>query len=282
MFCFGYGSDHNAALLRDISDATESGSYYHVKDDSDVGSAFGDAMGGLLSVLAQSAVLTIRPENEATITKIHHDRTVSRDNGIYTVNVGDFFAEEERDVLIEVTLVPNTSGSMDPIPHLSVSLAFTDVIVKKPVQSSTLVCSIARPQGAEISMDDTHVAAQWMRVLAVDAMETATKFADGNNLVRAREHLDFALSQVNCASQSVRSLEMVRQLQADLESSKTSLASMQTYQETGSKYLQFKSQTHQRQRCSEAPNQPGVSYQDQCYGTSSKRAMAAKLKTLKK
>jgi hypothetical protein len=53
MLCFGYGSDHNAAILRDIASATETGSYYYVKDDRDVGSAFGDAMGGILSVVAQ-------------------------------------------------------------------------------------------------------------------------------------------------------------------------------------------------------------------------------------
>ena len=131
-------------------------------------------------------------------------------------------------------------------------------------------------------MDDTHVAAQWLRVLTAEEMEAATKYADQNDLVRARERLDFALGKIGSANESVRGLEMVRQLQADLETSKAGLVSQQNYEATGSKFLQFKSQTHHRQRCSEAPDQPGVTYKDQCYGTSSKRVMAAKLKTLKK
>jgi hypothetical protein len=281
MFCFGYGSDHNAALLRDISDATQSGSYYHVKDDSDVGSAFGDAMGGLLSVLAQSAVLRIQAASGVTINKVYHKRVQQRENGVYTVNVGDFFAEEERDVLVEVSLAQNASGDATPIPHLSVSLAYTDVLAKKPVKAGALTCSIVRPAGVEVSADDEHVAAQWLRVVAAREMEAATTYADQNDLVRARERIQFAEDQIFAAPTNVQGKEMVRQLRADLQTAKDGLASRQQYRESGSHYLQFKSQTHSAQRCSEVPGS-APTYKNQCYATSTKTAMASKFTLPKK
>jgi len=281
MFCFGYGSDHNAALLRDISDATQSGSYYHVKDDSDVGSAFGDAMGGLLSVLAQSAVLTFQAASGVTIKEVHHKRVQKRENGVYTVNVGDFFAEEERDVLVEVSLAQNASGDAKPIPHLSVSLAYTDVVAKKPEKSVDLTCSIVRPTGVEISADSEHVAAQWLRVVAAREMEAATAYADQNDLVRARERIQFATDQILAASNNIQEKEMVRQLRADLQTARDGLASRQHYRESGSHYIQFKSQTHAAQRCSEVPGS-APTYQNQCYSTSTKTFMASKFALSKK
>lgn len=80
IFCFGYGTDHNSALLRGITDAAETGSYYFVKDDCDVGSAFGSAMGGILSIVAQSAVLTFAAcdVKGVEIKLVHHDSAISK------------------------------------------------------------------------------------------------------------------------------------------------------------------------------------------------------------
>jgi hypothetical protein len=64
--CFGYGSDHDSNILQMIADATPGGTYYFVDSDSNVKSAFGDAMGGVLSVVAQSAVVTISVPLTAT------------------------------------------------------------------------------------------------------------------------------------------------------------------------------------------------------------------------
>ena len=65
-------------------------------------------MGGILSVVAQSAVLTIQVPQEALgveIKEVHHERAIQRDSRSSIVNVGDFYLEESRGVIIEVTLV---------------------------------------------------------------------------------------------------------------------------------------------------------------------------------
>jgi len=258
MFCFGYGSDHNADMLRDISDATESGSYYHVEQDSDVGSAFGDAMGGILSVVAQSAVLTIHVPEEAhgvEIKEVYHERVIKRENGSYTVNVGDFYAEESRDVLIEVTLVHPAEGeatSDGPLPHLSVSLDYTDILQKKPAQTVSLTCSISRPTGNEVSQEDTHVAAQWLRVVATRAMKAAAQFGNQNDLAQARSSLQAAKDQIAAAHIEVRNDFMVMVLLEDLTQAMNGLQSSQEYRERGTHFLSHKRQAYTTQRCNES------------------------------
>jgi hypothetical protein len=60
LFCFGYGTQHNSGTLRIMADASPGGAYYFVENDEDLSTAFGDALGGLLSVVAQSACIAQR------------------------------------------------------------------------------------------------------------------------------------------------------------------------------------------------------------------------------
>jgi hypothetical protein len=130
MDCFGYGADHSATLLSELATAA-SGSYYFVENDSSVGTAFGDALGGVLSVLAQNVVLNIKvaPEGAplgAEIVSVLHKGALERENGAYSVvTVGDLFAEETRDVLFEVKLANPSTVSLAPVPHVIVSMAYT-------------------------------------------------------------------------------------------------------------------------------------------------------------
>jgi len=109
LHCFGYGSDHDSRMLQAISDATPGGTYYFVENDSNILTAFGDALGGVLSVVAQNAVLDISVPEESmelgvSIVRVHHKNVVSRQDGSFSISLGDFYAEESRDVVFEVEL----------------------------------------------------------------------------------------------------------------------------------------------------------------------------------
>jgi Ca-activated chloride channel family protein len=111
LICFGYGADHNSNMLASITQETSGGAYYYIEQgsDSNVASAFGQAMGGVLSIVAQSAVLSISlpsfaKEKGIEIVQVYHDDVIDRGGGVYTVNIGDFYADETRDVIFEVCL----------------------------------------------------------------------------------------------------------------------------------------------------------------------------------
>eukprot|EP00986_Skeletonema_menzelii_P015159 scaffold11171_cov139-Skeletonema_menzelii.AAC.2 len=75
---FGYGPEPDQKLLLDMAKTTSGGSFYPVKDNSHVFSAFGDAVGGILSVVAHDVSLSISVPVEAArcgseIIAVHHE-----------------------------------------------------------------------------------------------------------------------------------------------------------------------------------------------------------------
>jgi len=272
---FGYGRDHNAKILGAISQITQGGSYYFVETDSDVASAFGDCLGGILSVVAQNAVLTISVPPEAAmlgvkVVKIHHDTPSVDTNGNFKVSLGDFYSEESRDVVFEVTCA-TASRSESPIVHASCSIDFVDVIQKRIATGSPALASIARPPGSEISEPNAHVVTQWLRISAADAMKRADSLLQqGHPLSSARVVIQTCLDEI-AKEDSVRSEPLVAQLVSDLKESLEGLADQHTYRSGGEMKMQTRIFSHSAQRCYESSAQA-----DNFYCTLSKKKRSLK------
>jgi Mg-chelatase subunit ChlD len=276
MHCFGYGTNHNAPLLREIASAA-SGSYYFVENDINVGSAFGDCLGGILSVVAQNAVVTIKPCAEASalgmeIVKVHHDHSIERENGSHTVTVGDFYAEESRDVIVTVKLATPKTPSPTGIPHLSVSLAYTDTLQKRPKQTGPVLCSISRPAGSELSDVDTHVAAQWLRIFATQEMAAADAMAQNQDLIGARARIQNVQEKIQFAPADVQSDDMVQELNRGMNLVSTGLGSEQAYTTMGSKHMSHGMRMYQTQRA--AASAPSAAQAQSYYSSKSKKQFA--------
>jgi len=288
MHTFGYGSDHRSELLGKLASVTPGGSYYFVEDDSAVGAAFGDALGGVLSVVAQGITLTIQPPlstgaPEDTILKVHHDQAIQRGSGSYTVHFNDMYAEETRDVLFEVKLLKPADGdngeqrssSIPVVNHANVTLSYTDTVRKVPVESDPVECLVACPVGSEVGDADPYVKKQWLRLCAVREMKTAQEKARRGNLASARGAL---LNWQRMAKQECEDNEdlledaMVMQLRSDMDDLTAGLSSEREYKFSASKKMTNLSNQHYRQRCSAssvaAPN---------VYRSKKKTAMAMKL-----
>jgi VWA / Hh protein intein-like len=205
--------------------------------------------------VAQSATLTLRvPPNAARVTvlKVQHDRALKREDDSYTVHVGDFYAEESRDVLINVTLADNDTKTAEPIPHLMVSLSYTDILEKKPVEIGPLICSIARPPGLEVAQANAYVHSQWLRVLATQEMQAADEYAQQNEFALSRQCIEAVSAEIAQSPASVLCMPMVIQLQADLDSARLGLASEEEYSAGGAHFMASKSQSYKHQRCNES------------------------------
>jgi hypothetical protein len=254
-----------------------------------VSSAFGDALGGLVSIVAQSAVVTLHPPSkDIKILCVHHERAIRREDSTnlsdasYSVSLGDFYAEEVRDVLIEVTL----AGAQDPdgdnpsslaVPHLWASLAYTDILTNMPARSPNhVVCMIERPANDQLSMDVNYVAKQWIRVLASKEMEVAEGLAKIGQLDEAKRHLQGVLNSIAQAELDVQTDDMVNQLSSDLNMSMNGFSSMTAYEAVGSKNITRHRQTYTSQRMSQADSQTTSPYR-----TSNKLQMAQKFCDLK-
>jgi len=277
--CFGYGTDHDHEMLGDISKATEGGSYCFVDKDSDVSSAFGDALGGVLSVVAQNTFVRIKVPLEASelgvsILHVKHDKAEKQPDGSYKIAIGDFYAEESRDIIVETSLA--RKGLAVNVPHMTVSLSYLDTVNKKLETSSDVIGSIARPDGNEVSKTNSHVALQCIRVRTTEVITETEALAESGQLAKARSSIGAYINnlQQEAAQMEETTNPLIVQFQSELHTILSGLSSRAEYNATGAKYMHSRFQTHTMQRCTEASADSVNAYR-----SSKKAAMASKMKS---
>jgi hypothetical protein len=297
--------DHDREMLGDISKATQGGTYYFVDKDSDVSSAFGDALGGVLSVVAQNTTIHIKVPPEASdlgvsIKSVKHDKAVKQMDGSFHVPIGDFYAEESRDVIVETTLArrmqvdaasfeskkkddDNDDDDHRPIPHIVVNVVYLDTIQKKLARSPDIVGCISRPSNNNINSEyvsktNGHVALQCIRIKTTQILnETAKSMSESGDLSKARSNIHEFIKQLQQEAQQLEltSSPLIVQLINELNTALSGLVSHAEYQSAGAKYIQTRCDQHSLQRCSEA-NEEAVNI----YRSSKKIEMAMRMKSL--
>jgi len=113
---FGYGSDHDSAMLKSISDPPNceaKGVYFFVQTRDDIADAFSDCLGGLLSVVGQNIAVTVEPLNGVQILRCLTKYPVSKDGNVTTIKLGDIQSEEERDILVCLKLEEGTEQQQE-------------------------------------------------------------------------------------------------------------------------------------------------------------------------
>lgn len=68
IFTFGFGSDHDADLLRGLAQVGK-GMYYYLESTESIPSSFADCLGGLQSVVAQNVHLTVNATDGAKVLR---------------------------------------------------------------------------------------------------------------------------------------------------------------------------------------------------------------------
>jgi von Willebrand factor type A domain len=278
--CFGYGNDHDAALLQAMAE-TSLGGYYYVEKQADVGGAFGDALGGIMSVVAQKVVLHIQvPNHEGfseagrfpgiEIVKVHGadmnkaevavDSIQRHDDGSYSVTLGDMYAEESRDVVVEVRLANPIEEAVPvdgatPIPHVQFSVSYVDTIRCIPMIAGPVVGHVARPVGAAdaiLSVDAPYIESQLLRVFAAMQIATADEHAAMGNLKEAREAMGAIHTSIDDLSAEAQQSEMVLWIAEEVKTTTESgLSSAEQYRTTGSRSLKHRHGGMKHQRCHE-------------------------------
>lgn len=272
---FGYGADHQADLLRRISEASDTpGSYYFVEEKDDVSSAFGDCLGGLLSVVAQNIRLTIEGCDGTTV-EVAHDKGVRQSATKWTVDLGDIFAEEVKDIVIPVLGLDATS--LGDSAEVTVSLSYVDVLNSRPHTEPPQAIATSLPPGSEVSDRNPYVVLQHLRVSVVAALKSSTAAAQAKDVSRARAVIDEALLFLTEATSGLELSPADRQVvdtyRQDLQDVLPTLRTYSEYERYGSKLMSLKGQSHSMQRCNASAETEYNPYRGHA-----KMAMARKMK----
>ena len=101
---FGFGTDHDPELLGKIAEGC-GGAYYYIESQEQVPVVFGEVLGGLLSMSSQNIEVTITPSAGARLKKLNTNfKQEQLPNGSIRVMVGDMFADERKDLVLEAEI----------------------------------------------------------------------------------------------------------------------------------------------------------------------------------
>ncbi|XP_004295466.1 PREDICTED: uncharacterized protein LOC101293571 [Fragaria vesca subsp. vesca] len=167
---FGFGNDHDANIMHAISDAS-GGTFSYIESVGMIQDSFALCIGGLLSVVAQELRLTVRSASCAvkivSILSGRHVSQISDEGRQGDVDIGNIYAEEEKQFLVYLSVLP--SASHVKMPLLDVTCVYKNLASNELMQ--------------EVSLE---VDRQRNRVLVAEAIGEAKGLAEMGNMEGAR------------------------------------------------------------------------------------------------
>jgi len=252
IFTFGYGHDHNENVLRSLAEGSH-GLCYFVEQPDHIPSAFADCLGGLVSVVCQNATLELKATGgrraTAKIEKMLCDTTykvATQADGVTVLQLGDLYADDEKDVLFKVRLAALPAPKAEPQPVIESVLKYYAVAAKR-FEEVRVTLQLARPEqpppdaAVHLGLDE-----QRNRLEAAEAMEQASALADRGERKAGEALLHEAAAKVGASPSSREPLS--RALQGDLQRLALYYEDDRTYHTTGSKRSKASALSHRQQR----------------------------------
>eukprot|EP00029_Vermamoeba_vermiformis_P002675 TRINITY_DN1304_c0_g1_i1.p1 TRINITY_DN1304_c0_g1~~TRINITY_DN1304_c0_g1_i1.p1 ORF type:complete len:554 (+),score=136.71 TRINITY_DN1304_c0_g1_i1:55-1662(+) len=242
---FGFGSDHDANMLKAIAD-TANGVYFFVENQDMIPDAFADCLGGLLSVVGQNIDVAFEATNGVTIKKLKTKFKVTEKvaGKSYTVTVGDIQSEEEKDLLCEISLSKSDSD-VDAQEIVKVKLSYFNVITSQQEEAATTI-SVKRSASDSDRKPNYSIDKQKNRILAADTLQEAKVLGDKSQLDAAREVINKTVQIIKSSISADDSY--CKGLVTDLEEALKGLRSHQEYSSYGNQTISGYTSAHYQQR----------------------------------
>ncbi|KAI6685809.1 hypothetical protein NL676_031722 [Syzygium grande] len=247
---FGFGTDHDAAMMHSIAEAS-GGTFSFIEAEDVIQDAFAQCIGGLLSVVVQELqvkVDCVDPRLQfSSIKSGSYRSTLSSDKRAGSVDVGDLYAEEERDFLVTIRIPVDESGH--ELSLLKVNCVYRDPITKEFVSmEEASEVKIQRPETAEPLVVSMEVDRQLNRLRAAEAMAEARAAAERGDMAAAvsiLENCRRVLSETVSARADDR---LCTSLCAELKEMQERMANRRVYEASGRAYVLSGLSSHSWQR----------------------------------
>ncbi|XP_057526837.1 E3 ubiquitin-protein ligase WAV3 [Amaranthus tricolor] len=278
---FGFGADHDSFSMHSISEGS-GGTFSFIEAEGVIQDAFAQCMGGLLSVVVQELKLELECVHPhlrfGSIKAGSYQTRLYDDARMGLVNVGDLYAEEERDFLVMMN-VPRAQASVDEMPLLKVSCTYKDPITKEMATSGGVeVLKINRPEKIENVEVSVEVDKQRNRLKAADAMSEARSAAEHGDLSRAVSILETCRETL---SKSVSAQDpLCVALINELKEMQDRMSSRQVYEASGRAYVLSGLSSHSWQRATARGDTTSSTNLSQAYQTSFMADMISRSQTM--
>lgn len=249
---FGFGSDHDASLMHSVSE-TSGGTFSFIESESVIQDALAQCVGGLLSVAVQELRLEIDSfSSDVRLSSIKagsYPSLVGGDGRSGRVEIGDLYADEERDFLMSINIPAQRSGEETEL--LKMRCVYKDLLTKEVVTLQSHVLKIQRPDTVgqeEAVVVSIEVDRQRNRFLAAEAMVKARALAEGEDLAAAVNVIQ-EFRQVLAETVSAKSNDgFCVALDREMKEMQERMASRHVYEVSGRAYILSGLSSHSWQR----------------------------------
>lgn len=281
---FGFGTDHDAASMHSISE-TSGGTFSFIESEETIQDAFAQCMGGLLSVVVQELEVGVECVHSGLglvgIKAGSYQTRIMPDIRVGFVDMGDLYAEEERDFLVTVS-VPEGDSSPDQMSLLKVNYSYKDPITKAVLTSEEAArVNVNRPAAIvgqlEVSME---VDRQRNRLRAAEAMSESRAAAERGDLAGAVSILDKCHVALSESVSSQAGDRLCAALGAELKEMQERMVNRQVYEASGRAYVLSGLSSHSWQRATARGNSTDSTSLVQAYQTSSMLDMVTRSQTM--
>ncbi|XP_057979106.1 E3 ubiquitin-protein ligase WAV3-like [Malania oleifera] len=246
---FGFGADHDASSMHSISE-TSGGTFSFIETEAVIQDAFAQCIGGLLSVVVQEmqvGIECVHPSVRLGLLKAgSYPSRVMVDGRTGFIDVGDMYAEEERDFLVSVN-VP-TESSSNETSLLKVRCVYKDPLTKETVTVESEEVRIERTEVAGQDVLSLEVDRQRNRIRAAEAMAQARAAAEQGDLTGAISILESCRKLLSETLSAKSQDRLCVALDAELKEMQERMASRHVYEASGRAYILSGLSSHSWQR----------------------------------
>ncbi|RLM73822.1 uncharacterized protein C2845_PM15G13900 [Panicum miliaceum] len=247
LHAFGFGSDHDSDTLHSIAEAS-GGTFSFIEDEGVMQDAFAQCIGGLLSVSVQEMHLSMKcidPGVQLRSIKCgSYPSRVAGDGRNGSVDIGHLYADEERDILLSVTipksseqtsLVSVACAYKDPVTNATIKIEGDEVKIKRPTST------VSEPVSIEVDRERN-------RIEAASSIESARAAAERCALSEAVTILEDCRRVLSQSFASQNGDRLCMALDAELREMQERMANRQLYEASGRAYMLSGLSSHSWQR----------------------------------
>ncbi|XP_076957360.1 E3 ubiquitin-protein ligase WAV3-like [Bidens hawaiensis] len=267
---FGFGTDHDASSMHSISEIS-GGTFSFIETEGVIQDAFAQCIGGLLSVVVKEALVVLESVNPDVVIRSlkagSYKNQLMADGKSGCIDVGDLYADEERDFLVSVNVPKELTFNETCL--LKVRCHYTDPLTKETVNLDSVDVGIKRPESLGQEVVSVEVDRQKNRLQAAEAMVQARTAAEEGDLAQAicsLENCRRVLSETVSAKSGDR---LCAALDAELKEMQERMASRHMYEASGRAYILSGLSSHSWQRATARGDSTDGSSLVQAYQTPS-------------
>ncbi|CDP07090.1 unnamed protein product [Coffea canephora] len=279
---FGFGADHDAVAMHSVAE-TSGGTFSFIEAEDVIQDAFAQCIGGLLSVVVQELLVQvecIHPRLRLSSIKAGSYKTSLISNErIGSIEVGDLYADEERDFLV-TTDIP-VDKSSDEMSLVKIKCVYKDPVSKELVTANHAAeVKILRPETTGQLVVSMEVDKQRNRLRSAEAMAEARAAAEGGDLAAAVSVLEHCRKQLADSVSHKAGDRLCIALDAELREMQERMADRQIYETSGRAYVLSGLSSHSWQRATARGDSTDSTSLVQAYQTPSMVDMVSRSQTM--